>query len=177
MAGLPSKQTFDLEADEAQEIDPALLQYLRLKLLSGTDAFILEPIFRNTVWETLSLPFSLDNELQVLRSLEAHCQSNAERLRAGEAVVAQLAAAAAAAGDSAATARAGLMETLRRQELAALEGSMQAAQRAREGYEVGGTEGMEFYQERRLRELDLLRPLDESEIAIAGERIPYDDDY
>ena len=91
--------------------------------------------------------------------------------------MAQLAAAAAAAGDSAATARAGLMETLRRQELAALEGSMQAAQRAREGYEVGGTEGMEFYQERRLRELDLLRPLDESEIAIAGERIPYDDDY
>lgn len=51
----------------------ALLK-LRLKLLDGKDAFILEPCFANSIWRTLSQPFSKVNEKAVFSYLLDFCE-------------------------------------------------------------------------------------------------------
>jgi len=59
--GLPLTQAFAVNADS----DPSyeLQRFLRLTLLKDKDAFILEPIFRDDLWnEHLTLPFSEQNE-------------------------------------------------------------------------------------------------------------------
>ncbi|PKA61182.1 [Fructose-bisphosphate aldolase]-lysine N-methyltransferase, chloroplastic [Apostasia shenzhenica] len=43
-------------------LPPLMLPYLRLAVLGGTDAFLLESIFRNSVWGHLELPVSRSNE-------------------------------------------------------------------------------------------------------------------
>ena len=39
----------DLEADQSLELDPTLMQFMRLKCIEGADSFILEACFANTV--------------------------------------------------------------------------------------------------------------------------------
>lgn len=62
--------TLDLEADPDCLIDLELLRFLRLKFIEGTDAFILESVFSNTIYDTLKLPFSRVNEIRVMKYLE-----------------------------------------------------------------------------------------------------------
>jgi hypothetical protein len=64
---------FDLEADEESEMDPGLLQFLRLKLLEGKDSFILEGCFSDTVFNTLAQPFSKVNEVRYLFIFVSMC--------------------------------------------------------------------------------------------------------
>lgn len=71
--GLSTTQQFDLESAADEELDQELLRFLRLKLLNGTDSFILESVFRNSVYDTLLLPFSRANELLVCRFLRERC--------------------------------------------------------------------------------------------------------
>ncbi|XP_077224875.1 rubisco methyltransferase family protein [Tasmannia lanceolata] len=52
-----------------------MLPYLRLVALGGTDAFLLESIFRNSVWGHLELPVSRANEELICRSLRNACKS------------------------------------------------------------------------------------------------------
>lgn len=107
----------------------SILSVFRLKLIKGTDAFILEPVFSNTVYETMNLPFSKANELAVYNYLLDYCRSGLERINAVAAVaadeqtVAQGSQAADADGD-----RAVLMARLRVQERAALAETIRKAE-------------------------------------------------
>lgn len=56
-------------------LPPSMLPYLRLVALGGTDAFLLESIFRNTVWGHLELPVSRDNEEMICRVVRDACKS------------------------------------------------------------------------------------------------------
>lgn len=55
---------------------------VRLKLISGKDSFILEPCFSNTVFETLSAPFSKPNELNVLTYIAEKCEEKLSEMNA-----------------------------------------------------------------------------------------------
>ena len=165
--GFTPRMTFDLEADEDIEIDPLLMQFLRLKFITGIDSFILEACLSATAWNTLSMPFSKENELAVLNYLNEQCQLNIDNLKAPT---------TSSSDSNINNDRLGLMQMLYKQEIAALEGTQ-----ARIRYELDSVQGpdpREYYQERRLRELDLLRPLDESEVVLSGdlERPFLDDD-
>ncbi|GMN41904.1 hypothetical protein TIFTF001_011117 [Ficus carica] len=56
-------------------LPPGMLTYLRLVALGGTDAFILETIFRNSVWGHLELPMSRANEELICRVVRDACKS------------------------------------------------------------------------------------------------------
>ncbi|XP_030546708.1 fructose-bisphosphate aldolase-lysine N-methyltransferase, chloroplastic-like isoform X2 [Rhodamnia argentea] len=52
--GLGETASFDIVS--GQPLPPTMLPYLRLVALGGTDAFLLESLFRNTIWGHLQLP-------------------------------------------------------------------------------------------------------------------------
>ncbi|MED6210223.1 hypothetical protein PIB30_062164 [Stylosanthes scabra] len=58
-----------------QPLPPGMIPYLRLVALGGTDAFLLEALFRNTVWSHLELPVSRDNEELLCRVVRETCKS------------------------------------------------------------------------------------------------------
>ena len=60
VARLPTSPQYALRPGAAPP--PALLTYLRLLNLSGTDAFLLEPLFRDNCWNLIGEPISLVNE-------------------------------------------------------------------------------------------------------------------
>lgn len=64
---------FDIFLD--QPLPPTLIPYLRLLALGGTDAFLLESLFRNAVWGHLELPVSRANEELVCRVVRNACES------------------------------------------------------------------------------------------------------
>lgn len=56
-------------------LPPGLLPYLRLVALGGTDAFLLESLFRNSIWGHLELSVSRDNEELICRVVREACKS------------------------------------------------------------------------------------------------------
>ena len=52
-----------------------MLPYLRLVALGGTDAFLLESVFINTIWGHLELPVSRANEEAICRVVRQACKS------------------------------------------------------------------------------------------------------
>ncbi|KAL8533758.1 hypothetical protein ACS0TY_009958 [Phlomoides rotata] len=64
---------FDIK--HGQILPRAMLQYLRLVALGGTDAFLLESIFSNKIWEFLELPVSRANEELICRVVRDACKS------------------------------------------------------------------------------------------------------
>ncbi|GAU39031.1 hypothetical protein TSUD_59870 [Trifolium subterraneum] len=56
-------------------IPPGLLPYLRLVALGGTDAFLLESLFRDSIWGHLELPVSRDNEELLCKAVRDACKS------------------------------------------------------------------------------------------------------
>lgn len=71
--GLGEVAYFDIILD--QPLPPTMLPYLRLLAIGGTDAFILESIFRNSVWGHLQLPFSRANEELICLVIRDTCKS------------------------------------------------------------------------------------------------------
>ncbi|ONI30879.1 hypothetical protein PRUPE_1G278900 [Prunus persica] len=71
--GLGATAYFDIFLDRS--LPPALIPYLRLVALGGTDAFLLESIFRNTIWGHLELPVSPANEELICRVVREACKS------------------------------------------------------------------------------------------------------
>lgn len=71
--GLQCSMQFDLP--RGQGPPDVMITFLRLSTLSGPDAFLLEALFRNEAWNHLSLPVSRENE-------EAVCTSMLDGLRA-----------------------------------------------------------------------------------------------
>ena len=171
-AGLTSKQRFDLEVDLS--IDPALLSFLRLKFIEGKDAFILEACFSDVAYSTMSQPFSKANEMKVMSFLVNTCTSLLENLNSFANEDEDASFSSSSSSTSEQEMRATLMRELRMQERAALKSALSYAQDELRQLEGAGLDTREYYQERRLRELNLLRPLDESEIIMPGERAPID---
>ncbi|KAG2297886.1 hypothetical protein Bca52824_034358 [Brassica carinata] len=60
---------------EGQSLPVGMLQYIRLVALGGSDAFLLESIFRNTIWGHLELPVSRSNEELICRVVRDACKS------------------------------------------------------------------------------------------------------
>ncbi|KAK6921988.1 Rubisco LSMT, substrate-binding domain [Dillenia turbinata] len=56
-------------------LPPAMLPYLRLVALGGTDSFLLESVFRNTIWGHLELPISQANEELICRVVRDACKA------------------------------------------------------------------------------------------------------
>lgn len=71
--GLGETAYFDIVL--GQPLPPTMLPYLRLVALGGTDAFLLESIFRNTIWDHLQLPVSQANEELICRVVRDACRS------------------------------------------------------------------------------------------------------
>ncbi|KAL6009051.1 hypothetical protein ACLOJK_022278 [Asimina triloba] len=71
--GLGQTAYFDFVLGRA--FPPAMLPYLRLVALGGTDAFLLESIFRNSIWGHLELPVSRANEEFICRVVRDACKS------------------------------------------------------------------------------------------------------
>lgn len=64
---------FDIFLDAP--VPQAMIPYLRLVALGGTDAFLLETIFRNSIWGHLELPVSRANEEFICRAIQDACKS------------------------------------------------------------------------------------------------------
>ncbi|KAJ7535805.1 hypothetical protein O6H91_12G046900 [Diphasiastrum complanatum] len=71
--GLDSSVYFDLT--RGQGPPESMLTFLRLTALGGSDAFLLEALFRNTVWDHLSSPVSRDNEESICEAMIEGCKS------------------------------------------------------------------------------------------------------
>ncbi|KAK2434642.1 ribulose-1,5 bisphosphate carboxylase/oxygenase large subunit N-methyltransferase, chloroplastic [Trifolium repens] len=56
-------------------LPPGMITYLRLVALGGTDAFLLESLFRNSIWGHLELPVSRDNEELLCKAVRDACKS------------------------------------------------------------------------------------------------------
>ncbi|BAM80301.1 similar to ribulose-1,5 bisphosphate carboxylase/oxygenase large subunit N-methyltransferase [Cyanidioschyzon merolae strain 10D] len=127
----------------------AMVQFLRLLCLSGSDAFLLEGLFRDEVWEFLALPVSEGNERMVCELVLASCEERMQALDEAQALCEEnfspeLKQAAQLVQEAERTTLRAIM-TYFRNELTSLREK-------------------EYYHERRLRALDLYRPLDPDEI-------------
>lgn len=174
-AGIPSEGPvrFDMEAtDEGLWEGPESLDiYLRLLCLGGCDAFLLESVFRGDIWDHLSLPISAENEKAVCDTMIGACEDALD----GYALPSE-ARYDGDAGDWTMKARWTMAKRL-------VDGERKILMRAVETYKRrgGSLDAIEYYAERRLKALDLLRPVDESEIvdAESGARVgrAFDENY
>lgn len=135
--------------DEPEDMDG----YLRLLCLSGGDVFMLEGVFRSDIWEHMSLPVSEENEKAVCDLVIGACEDGLERYTWKF--------------DENADCGSGKVSR-RRWELAktVVDGEKKILNAAKGAYErrISSLDAVEYYAERRLKGLDLLRPVDESEI-------------
>ncbi|WOK96828.1 hypothetical protein Cni_G05536 [Canna indica] len=141
--GLSDTAYFDIT--QGCPLPPLMLPYLRLVALGGTDAFLLESIFRNSLWGHLELPVSRANEETICRVVRDACKSalsgyhttieEDEELMEGENLDERLIIAVRV--------RAGEKKVLHQ---------IENAFRDRESE----LDGLEYYQERRLKDLGLV---------------------
>jgi [ribulose-bisphosphate carboxylase]/[fructose-bisphosphate aldolase]-lysine N-methyltransferase len=124
-------------------------QFLRLLCLRGQDAFLLEGVFRRDVWGFMALPVSHQNEKAMCEVVIAACEDALDGYH--ETVPENV-----DAGDKS---RANIAELVVKGEKRVLAACIDHYVR-----DLQCLDAREYYQERRLNELDLLRPLDESEI-------------
>lgn len=73
MNGMGESAYFDMKLGESLPKD--MLPYLRLLALGGTDAFLLESIFRNSIWGHLEQPISRSNEELICQVVRKACSS------------------------------------------------------------------------------------------------------
>jgi [ribulose-bisphosphate carboxylase]-lysine N-methyltransferase len=125
--------------------------FLRLVCLQGSDAFLLESVFRNEVWYFMQEPVSPENEKMMLDTLIATCEGSLSGFATSD------------AQDREALANGSIREkraaAVRLSEKAALKNTILILEE-----EMDTLDDKDYYQQRRLRELNLDRPLDESEI-------------
>eukprot|EP00977_Amphora_coffeiformis_P000819 scaffold175_cov177-Amphora_coffeaeformis.AAC.21 len=133
-APMDPTQSFDLVSAPGRdgEPDPAMIQFLRLSQLGGTDAFLLESIFRKEVWGFMEYPVSEQNELKVVNTITDACERALEELKQ-----------APDGGPE-------VCKLLREAETKALTRTVEFLQREKEALDL-----KEYYQERRLKDLGL----------------------
>lgn len=71
--GMGESAYFDIVLE--QPLPANMLPYLRLVALGGEDAFLLESIFRNSIWGHLDLPISPANEELICQVIRDACTS------------------------------------------------------------------------------------------------------
>lgn len=71
--GLGETAYFDIVL--GRPFPPTMLPFLRLLALGGTDAFLLESLFRNSIWGHLELPVSRANEELVCQVVRKACEA------------------------------------------------------------------------------------------------------
>jgi [ribulose-bisphosphate carboxylase]-lysine N-methyltransferase len=143
---MPEELTVEFSASDFLSADE--IAFLRLVCLQGMDAFLLESVFRNEVWGFMQEPVSKENEKMVLETLIATCEGCLSGFTSTDAEDTK-----ALAGGSAREQRAA---AVRRAEKAALRNTVLILEE-----EIDSLEEKEYYQERRLRMLNLDRPVDE----------------
>lgn len=175
-AGIPSEGAASFELEDAREgevWDPPewLDVYLRLLCLGGKDAFLLEGVFRGEIWDHLSLPLSAENEKAVCDTVIGACEDALEGY-----ALAETANYEGDAEDTAGAARWVLAKGLVDAERSIVNCAVEVYKRR-----ASSLDAVEYYAERRLKALDLLRPVDESEIvdSESGARVgrAFDENY
>lgn len=132
LAPMDPEQTFDVAGNDGS-LDPALIQFVRLRELAKYDAFLLESIFRKEVWGFMASPVSETNELAVLEHLLAKSRAFLDEFQ-----------------ECVSTRGPGVCTKLRQSETAVLERMMTVLEQEKEGLDL-----KEYYQERRLKDLGL----------------------
>ena len=158
---LEQQKTFRFDIESSATLDKELLQVARLKSIDGVDAFILESVFYSTVFKTLAIPFSKNNEIKTFKLLAEQIGSLLVSINA-RFTQEQDAALTSTPNLSGSLSKKQNMAMLRMQERAALQGTLAGIESSLRILQTADSN--EYYQERRLRELDLLRPLEDDEI-------------
>ncbi|CAM9671394.1 unnamed protein product [Chrysoparadoxa australica] len=131
-------QTFEIFS--FGEPDPELLQYLRLVMLEGEDAFLMEAVFRGDVWGFMSEPVSQTNEKAMLDYLSQRCLAELAKMQQPI--------------SSSSSYRLRVCTELRTREMSCLERMVTWCRMDGEALDR-----KTYYQERRLRDLGLDGPL------------------
>jgi len=173
-AGFATEETFTLTSDEMDWEDVPqsywdMMAYLRLVCITASDAFLLESVFRNEVWEFMQYPVSKENEKLVLDTLVGTVEGALEGFETTE-------------GEDARAQASEDLPLRERMAAAARLGERKALGVALQTYlsDLDTLDSKEYYQERRLQSLGLDRPIDESEIVdpdIEIRRQTFDDMY
>lgn len=155
MAGLETNMRFRLCGPNARgkwTPPDGFDSFLRLLCMGGTDAFLLEAVFRGQVWDFMQLPVSKENEQAMCSLVIATCEDALEAYNDN--------APDDGSGDDEMTAvRRKLANIVVRAEKETLQAVRAKYEKIEQSLDV-----LEYYAERRLDELDLLRPLSASEI-------------
>eukprot|EP00904_Undaria_pinnatifida_P009704 jgi/Undpi1/5864/HiC_scaffold_2.g01138.m1 len=150
--GLGTSSTFDLTAVGLP--DGELVQFLRLLCLSGDDSFLLESIFRNEVWEFMMEPVSRNNEQAMNEMLSTRCQNELEGFfgsaKQDEDIMSR---------KEEATERQLLCASVRQAERVALQMTQKWCETDNKALDR-----KEYYQERRLKDLQLDLPWEVDEV-------------
>ncbi len=151
-------QSFDVVSEVGRdgEPDPAMIQFLRLVKLRQLDAFLLESIFRQEVWEFMSYPVSEPNEREVLEAVAAACTKGLNDQEEVE-------------SDDDESSPLSLCSIVRDSEKKALKRTLEYVNREKEALDL-----KEYYQERRLKDLGLDSEWSPDEMSPSSD--PYDDD-
>lgn len=140
-----NKQTGTFVLTPADPPPDACLAFLRLLNLGGADAFLLEALFRNEVWDHLQDPISEENERAVCEGLAAGCREALARY-------------CSSIDEDLALLRGGTLSPMQRAALLVRLGEKEAIdgalQWSEERLEQLGR--LEYYAERRLKRLGLL---------------------
>ncbi|EKX52183.1 hypothetical protein GUITHDRAFT_84758 [Guillardia theta CCMP2712] len=149
--GLTTEMTFTLKADGT--LDEYLLPFMRLVCIQSFDAFLLESVFRQEVWGFVNLPVSKDNEKLMLETLIATFEGALDDIGSSESEDMSI------VRDASSTYRQVQAAYVRIGERSALKKTIYLLEQ-----EMEEMDSKEYYQERRLKSLNLDRPVDESEI-------------
>ncbi|KAA8497641.1 Fructose-bisphosphate aldolase-lysine N-methyltransferase, chloroplastic [Porphyridium purpureum] len=153
--GMQRDMLFTIARDDVEQGVQEMIPFVRLMCLNVLDAYLLEAVFRSDVWGFMELPVSRTNEELVCESVIACCQARLDDLCA--------AGGAALTENETQSERRALAQQWVSGEKEVLEKIVAVMQEAEDSLDT-----LEYYQERRLRDLDLLRPVDESEIVDSG---------
>ncbi|EPS65495.1 hypothetical protein M569_09282, partial [Genlisea aurea] len=143
--GMERTAYFDVKYD--RRLPQGMLPFLRLLALGGTDAFLLEALFRNQVWGFLQLPVSRPNEEHVCRVVRSACRDALSgyhtTVEQDEKILSEM----GECGDG----RLRMAVGVRR-------GEKRVLQQIDEMFRVRESEldSLEYYQERRMKDLGLL---------------------
>ena len=136
--GLGESATFHLSGGVGSAPPEAMIPYLRLINLSGADAFLLEAVFRQKVWGFMKLPVSKENE-------ECVCMSMIDGSKEALACMPRGADASGSGGDSF------ILSVAARAEKGAILATLDWFES-----QLSLLSELEYYQERRLKELNLI---------------------
>lgn len=163
-----SKNVTDIDTNELIQWipTPEMDGFLRLCCLSGADSFLLERVFKQNVWDFMQLPVSKENERAMCDTVIGAVDDALDAMKDLESVDM----------DNVKESRASLARRIVKGERLVLEKVKLHYQQVLESVDV-----LEYYAERRLKALDLLRPLDESDYANSesGAQVgrAFDDNY